>query len=438
MKIGLIAMSGVRAADPELTALGLTLPGFVERSELIASMPSLGLLTLAALTPDDLDVEYLEVADLRALGDLPTGFDLVAISSWTAQIRDAYALSDRYRAAGVPTVLGGLHVSMLPEEATLHATSIVIGDGESVWPQVVADFKAGRLQPEYRAGVFDLANSPIPRYDLLDTSRYNRLTVQTSRGCPHQCEFCASSVLLAPRYRVKPAERVLAEVRRIKELWPHPFIEFADDNSFINRRQAVELLDGLAAEKVKWFTECDVSIADDPSLLDLMRESGCRQVLLGLESPDAEGLSGLELRGDWKQRRQPDYERAIRTIQDHGITVDGCFVLGLDAHDEGVFDRVYEFAARTGLYDVQITVLTPFPGTPLYERLLRARRILEPGAWEKCTLFDVNFIPEQMSPRRLREGLIELGQRLYDPAFRAGRQKAFVDNWVKQKRGELA
>lgn len=435
MKVGLVAMSGVRAANPELTAIGLTLPGFVERSKVIASLPSLALLTLAALTPPDVEVEYSEIEDLRAEPDPVGDYDLVAIASYSAQILDAYRLADLYRARGVPVVMGGLHVSVLPEEARAHGAIPVVGEGEVTWPQVIADARRGRLAAEYRAPAeeFDLAAAPLPRYELLDPDRYNRITVQTCRGCPHRCEFCAGSILIAPTYRVKPVERVIAEIRRIKELWPEPFIEFADDNSFVARQEAKALLRALQAEKVKWFTEADISIAEDEELLDLMRASGCRQVLIGLESPDASGLDGLELRSNWKHRRWSRYESAIRLIQSHGVTVNGCFVLGLDGHTEAVFDAVYDFVARTGLYEVQITVMTAFPGTPLYHRLQEQGRILDEGAWDKCTLFDVNHVPTGMSPERLQWGLVELAQRLYDRDFIDARRRRFFDGLRRRR-----
>jgi len=437
MKIGLIAMSGVRVADTELMKFGLTLPGFVERSQVIASLPSLSLLTLAALTPPDVEVDYREIPDLQAEGELPGDYDLVAISSYTAQIDDAYRVADHYHERGVPVVMGGLHVSVLPAEARAHHATTVAGEGELSWPRVVEDFRRGRLQAEYApppGRSFDLAEAPLPRYELLDPARYNRLTVTTSRGCPHRCEFCASSILLTPHYRVKPVEKVIAEVRRIKELWPDPFIEFADDNSFVDRAHSRRLLSALRDEGVRWFTEADISIAQDPELLDLMSDSGCRQVLIGLESPGAEGLDGLELRSNWKLRRQPGYEAAIRAIQSKGITVNGCFVLGLDGHTEQVFDAVYDFVERVGLYEVQITVLTPFPGTPLYQRLAREKRLLREGAWERCTLFDVNFVPTGMAPERLRAGLIDLARRLYDRAFIEERRKRFFRELRRARR----
>ncbi len=434
MKIGLIAMSGVRAANPELTKIGLTLPGFVERSRVIASLPSLSLLTLAALTPPDVEVEYREIPDLDAEPETPRDYDLVAISSYSAQIGDAYRVADVYTARGVPVALGGPHVTALPAETIARGAAAVVGEGELTWPRVVADARAGRLAPEYRApdgAAYDLADAPVPRYELLDPARYNRLTVQTSRGCPHRCEFCGGSILLTPRYAVKPAEQVIAEIRRIKESWPSPFIEFADDNSFVSRPESRRLLAALRGEDVKWFTECDVSVADDPELLDAMRESGCRQVLVGLESPGRAGLDGLELRGNWKLARHEGYERAIRAIQERGITVNGCFVLGLDGQDERIFDDVYDFVERTGLYEVQITVLTPIPGTPLYDRLRRAGRILAEGAWDRCTLFDVNFAPTGMSPDRLQWGMVDLARRLYDAEFIKQRRERFFQQMKK-------
>lgn len=430
MRIGLIAMSGIRAASEELMAVGLTLPGVVERSRIVASMPSLSLLTLAALTPPDVEVEYHEIHDLRKHGDLPSGFDLVAIATFTAQVFDAYAVARHYRERGVPTVMGGLHVTKLPDEALQHCTSVVIGEAEPLWPTVVDDARHGRLKQRYQMPVgfeYDLRESPLPRFELLDASRYNRVTVQTSRGCPHLCDFCASSIFLTNRYKLKPVERVLAEVRRVKELWPQPFVEFADDNSFVHKAHYRELMTALRDARIGWFTEADISVADDPELLDLMRESGCRQVLIGLESPSEAGLNGVEVRRNWKLRQRSRYEQAVHAIQSHGITVNGCFILGLDGDGEEVFDSIYSFCDRTALFEVQLTVLTPFPGTPLYDRLLREGRILEPGAWQKCTLFDVNHRPTRMSPERLQQGLIELAKRVYDPQFVQHRRERFFE-----------
>jgi len=433
VKIGFIAMSGVRAHNEELTRLGLTLPGFIDRNRIIASLPSLGLLTLAGLTPKKFAVEYHEIADLRKLPELPGHFDLVAISTFTAQFKDACAVADFYRAKGVPVVMGGITASSLPEETARHCNSVIIGEGEPLWPEVLRDFENGRLKPFYTqspSGQFDLQDAPIPRFDLLDPDKYNRITVQTSRGCPHKCEFCASSILLTSKYKLKPVEKVIAEIREIKKIWPRPFIEFADDNSFVHREHYKRLLRELAKEKLRWFTEADVRVAEDEELLGLMRDSGCQQVLIGLESPGGASLQGVELKSNWKARQQTFYKNAISKIQSYGVTVNGCFILGLDGDTPEVFDDVYEFVRDSGLYEVQVTFMTAFPGTPLYRRLKAEGRIIRDGAWELCTLFDVNFRPANMTVAELQDGFLGLVKRLYS-AEETDRRRGRFKNALK-------
>lgn len=427
MKIGMFPLSGIRVCDEELLSLGLTLPGFVERSKTIASLPSLGLLTLAGMTPDHHTIEYVEVPDVKNMATLPRDIDLAAISTYSAQIDEAYELARWYRDLGIPTVIGGTHVTAVPEEAAKHCDAVVVGEGECSWLQVLDDADNGCLQQIYRpdAAGFDLADAPMPAFELLDISKYNRLTVQTSRGCPHHCEFCASSVVLTNQYKQKPVEKVLAEIDRIMTIWEHPFLEFADDNSFVNHAYWKELLTQLKGKKLRWFGETDLSVADDEELLDLMRETGCAQVLIGLESPVETGLAGLELHNDWKYRRFPEYMDAIRTIQSHGITVNGCFIIGLDGHTPAIFDRVFDFVRAAELYEVQITVMTAFPGTPLYARLAQEDRLLEPENWKKCTLFDINYTPKDMTVDELHDGFKRLAVEMYSAAFTAWRRDRF-------------
>lgn len=435
MKIALIAMSGIRVCDEELLRLGLTLPGFVERSKIIASLPSLGLLTLAGMTPKKHNIEYIEIPDVREIGTPPDGFDLVAISSYSAQIDEAYELAKRYKETGLPVVIGGPHVSCLPEEASEYCDAVVIGEGELSWLKVLGDFERGSLKPLYGSTEesFDLNDAPVPAFELLDISKYNRLTVQTSRGCPHRCEFCASSVALVRKYKQKPMNRVLNEIDKILDIWKHPFIEFADDNTFVDKRYWKELLSKLKERKIRWFTETDISVSEDEELLTLMSESGCAQVLIGLESPVEAGLDGLEISNNWKLNKWSRYKDAIRTIQSHGITVNGCFIIGLDGQGPEIFDRVIDFVKESELYEVQVTIPTAFPCTPLYERLKNEKRLLHEKDWKKCTLFDINFIPRNMSPEILARGFKDLVVKLYSEDFTRLRR----DNFKKRLKKHL-
>lgn len=443
MKIGLIAMSGVRAYNEELTKLGLTLPGFVERNKIIASLPSLGLLTLAGMTPREFDLEYLEISDIRQMKELPNSFDLVAISSYTAQIDEAYELSSLYRKKGIKTIIGGPHVSWEPEEAKEYCDCVVIGEGEATWQKLLSDFKKNNLKPFYKSkdDDFNIKDAPMPRFDLLNIKKYNRLTVQTSRSCPHRCEFCAASVLITNKYKQKPAHKVLEEIREIKRTWKHPFIEFADDNTFVNKKYWKDLLPSLAKENIRWFTETDISIAEDVELLKLLRESGCAQVLIGLESPVKSGLDGLELKSNWKYKQLERYKKAVSTIQSHGITVNGCFILGLDGHTNEIFNKVFDFVKESGLYEVQITILTPFPGTELYRRFQKEGRLIKERDWKKCTLFDLTFQPENMSLEELEKGFRDLAEKIYSAEFtqlRRSRYKNALKEILREKRENIA
>jgi radical SAM superfamily enzyme YgiQ (UPF0313 family) len=433
VRIGLIAMSGVRVRTPELAALGVTLPQFVSRGKVIASLPSLGLLTVAALTPPDVEVAYLEVQEVDPHAPLEQ-FDLVGISSFTAQIDEAYDLADRYRAAGVPVVLGGLHVSLVPDEAAGHADSIVVYGAEGAWPRLVDDFRCGRLQPRYdglRAGVFEPPNYARPRFDLLRGRPYNRMTVQTSRGCPLDCEFCAASLRITSAFQQKPVALVVEEIRAAREVIEHPFFEFADDNTFLNKKWGKEFLRAITPLGLNWFTETDISVADDDELLDLLAESGCRQLLIGLESPEAADLEGVDPH-DWKRKRCGRYLEAIDRIQSRGVTVNGCFVLGLDNHTPEIFPRIKEFVERSRLLEVQLTVMTPFPGTPLYQRLAREGRLLRPRYWDRCTLFDVTYKPRGMTVEQLEEGIRWLFGEIYNEREFTRRKRNYMEI-VKQR-----
>jgi len=432
VKIGLIAISGVRVRTETLAQMGISLPGFVNRGKVIASLPSLGLLTVAALTPEEFDVEYLEFDQLPDPEDIPE-FDLVGISSFTARINAAYRLSAMYRQRGIPVVLGGLHVALAPDEAQANADSIVIGGAEGAWPQLLSDFKNGNMKSRYHGlmkDVFTPENYVFPRFDLLQDREYNRLTVQTSRGCPLRCDFCAASMHITSSFQQKPVDLVVREIEASKGILENPFYEFADDNTFINKNWSKEFLRKLIDQDIRWFTETDISVADDEELLSLIAKSGCKQILIGLESPVVKDLEGMNP-NNWKFKRAEHYLEAIEKIQSHGVSVNGCFVLGLDGHDTSIFEKVKDFVEQSRLIEVQITVLTPFPGTQLFDRLKKEGRLLEDEYWDRCTLFDVTYEPKHMSKEELENGMQWLFNELYSEEAFQKRKRHYV-NYVKE------
>lgn len=418
MKLGLLAMSGVRVIDPELAWLGVTLPQFVARGYVVASLPSLSLLTIAAMTPAEIEVEYVEIPHIADLNvDAMPDFDAVAISSYSAQIGEAYTLADQLRARGTKVIMGGPHVTAMVDEALAHADAVVCGEAEPHWVQVIDDLRAGELKRVYRsdpdAPLFDMTTGPIPRFDLLDPENYNRIPIQTSRGCPHDCEFCAGSKNFGPGYRQKTVDQVVQEIEAVCEIWHRPFIEFADDNLFVDHAWGRELLERIAPLGVRWFAETDISIADAPDLLAALRPAGCYQLLIGLESASRDKLRALDATG-WKSRHAERYVDAVRTIQATGVTVNTCFIVGLDGDTPEVFDGIRAFVDTAEPLEVQVTVLTPFPGTRLFHRLADEGRLDATPFWHKCTLFDVNFTPKGMTKDELRRGLYALFSDLYD------------------------
>jgi radical SAM superfamily enzyme YgiQ (UPF0313 family) len=423
-----LALSGVRVKNQEMLKLGMTLPGFVDRSKVIASLPSLGLLTLASWTPGHWSISYLEYDDQKDQiyqHICNTKPSLIAISALTARINEAYELADLLRANGFKVILGGLHVTAMPDEALLHADAVVVGDGEATWQALLHDFENGNLKKQYNSfstkPSYTLSHARVPRYDLLDVKKYNRLTLQTSRGCPLDCHFCGASRLLGP-YRLKPLERIREELNAILEIWPKPFIELADDNTFVSKVWAKELARLFCEYPIKWFTETDISVADDDELLELLSKSGCKQLLIGLESAKSHALQNMDSKS-WKHNQFKTYREKIQKIQSYGISVNGCFILGFDSDDESIFDYTLEFVDRCELSEVQITLLTPFPGTPLFRSLKKENRLLKEKFWDECTLFDVTFKPNQMSPERLESGFHDLMRCMYQTERVSDRKK---------------
>ncbi len=404
-------MSGLRVREREMLELGMSLPALASRATAIASLPPLGLLTLAALTPEGWETTLHEceggvgaLAHRLAL-DRP---DLVAISALTPSINDAYVLADALRAEGIRVVIGGLHATAMPHEVAEHADAAVIGDGEPVWPDLLGDAAADRLRPLYQAPrPFDLCSAPVPRFDLVDGRPRPRYTIQTARGCPLACDFCGASRLLGP-FREKPVELIEQELSALTGAHGARTIELADDHTFVGRRDPLPLLAAFERAGVRWFTEADWRIGERPALLDRLAASGCVQVLIGVETlvPRHAGMGA-------KAAPLSRVMDAVAAIQDRGVAVIGCFVVGGDGEDFESLHALGEFLVEAPFADLQLTLETPFPGTGLRVRLGREGRLLRDRGWEACTLFDVAFRPDRMSVEQLESGFRNLVRMVF-------------------------
>jgi radical SAM superfamily enzyme YgiQ (UPF0313 family) len=411
--VAFVTFTGLRVREDSLRELGMTLPGLHRRATALSQLPALGLLTLAGLTPDEWTFSYHEAeddpADLieRVAAERP---HLVAVSALTASINDAYRFCAMLRRREIRVVLGGLHVTACPQEAARFGDSVVIGEGEPIWPQLLADATAGILQPVYHATApFDLARSPIPRFDLLGARQPPRFTLQTERGCPFACDFCGASRMLG-RFREKPLSNVQAELNAIASHSTSPWLELADDNTFAGNRDSEALLELLGASGARYFTESDWRIGERPDVLRKLSSSGCVQVLIGIES--------LVFRYPGMGAKQAELDRvmtAVQAIQDAGVAVNGCFILGADGETLQSLERLTEFILDSPFAEVQLTLQTPFPGTALYERLQREGRLLPNRDWSHYTLFDVTYQPDRMSVADLEHGFEDTVRVVFAP-----------------------
>ena len=362
----------------------------------------IGLVTLAALTPPDVEVviknESVDEIDLDA------DVDVVGITGYTAQITRGYQLADEFRKRGVTVMLGGIHVSLNPDEAERHADAILVGEAEGMWPQMLADFQANCLKKRYQLAAYpDMSvNQVIPRYDLIDRAKYiqppnvksNLIPIQTARGCPHHCDFCSVVQFLGRKFRMKPIPHVLQEIERCGS----NYLFFSDDNVIGNFDHARAFFKAITPLNVKWMGQFPSTIGRHPELIDLAAKSGCFLLFIGFETIVMESLR--EVGKSFNQRQ--NYHEVIRRILDAGITPFGSFAFGFDHDDPDVFDRTLAFADDAHMPLASWFILTPLPGTVLYQRLSEQGRILDRN-WHNYDLSRAVFRPAQMSAEELEE-----------------------------------
>ena len=361
--------------------------------------------TIAGLTPSDWDVEIHDARTTPVDYDRKVG--LVGITSYTADITSACEIADGFRSKGVKVVMGGVHVSALPDEARQHADSIVVGEAEAVWERLLRDCEKGELKTIYKSNtLIEMSDMVIPRRDLLNRSMYSSFySVQATRGCPFNCEFCTVTAFFGQEFRTRPIDEV---VREVKGLESKEFF-FIDDNITGRAGFAKKLFKELIPLNCKWGGQTTLNFAKDEELLSLYAKSGGRYAFIGFETLSDDNLSKIS-----KSWNSPDgYREAIKKIHGVGINIVGSFILGLDGDSPDVFKRTYNFIMETKIDAAQFHILTPFPGTKLYDDMIKNDRITD-SDWSKYHTGEVVFKPAKMTARELQEGYWWIYHKTYN------------------------
>jgi radical SAM superfamily enzyme YgiQ (UPF0313 family) len=355
---------------------------------------------LAALTPEHHEVRIVE----EEWEDVPISNnpDLVGLSLMTANAPRGYWMADRFREKGARVVIGGIHPSVLPEEAAAHADAVAVGEGEGTWPQIVADAEAGRLEPLYKAGApVDLASQPHPRRNLMKDRRFmNVAPVTTTRGCPYRCEFCTVSAVFGSKIRHYPISWVVEDIRRSKAKY-HLIL---DDNVVGRPAYAEELFKALRPLGIRWVGQASMSFACNDALMRLASESGCRGLLFGLETVSETSMKRMRKSFTGLQ----EVREGIRAVQARGVRFHASVVFGFDSDDQAIFPETVDFLVQARVHSATFNILTPYPGTDVYARLKAEQRLLTED-WSHYDHTTVVFRPRNMSPLELATG--HLGAR---------------------------
>ena len=364
---------------------------------------------IAALTPPDFQVALLDDRVEPIPPDCAA--ELVAITVDTYTARRAYQIADSFRARGIPVVLGGLHVSLLPDEAQPHADAVVVGDAEGAWPKVIEEFRAGRLAPRYGSTFGTPQAGVLPRRDLFRGKGYLPISlVQFSRGCSLACNYCSVASYFNRQHHCRDPGEVAEEIRKAGS----KAVLFVDDNIVLDRYRAKELFRALKPLHIRWVSQASVDMVEDDELMGLMAQSGCMGQLIGFESIDPDALEWMNKKTN--TRRFDRYEKALASLRRFGLQTWASFILGNDHDTEETIRQTVSFATRSKFTLGFFHLLSPYPGTPLYELLRRENRLLFDGRWWDHPDFTYNtaaFVPRNLTPARLSELTVWANREFY-------------------------
>ncbi|CAN5568690.1 radical SAM protein [soil metagenome] len=371
-------------------------------------LPGLTFPMLAAVTPDDCELRLVS----ETVHDIPFDepWDLVGVTGMGSGIVRGWEIADEFRRRGRTVVMGGIAATLAgPELSLRHADAVVLGEAEETWPRVIRDVQDGKLDSVYQAERRPpIDQLPVPRYDLMDRSRLGKWRpVQATRGCPYTCDYCSITAFFDQRYRKRPVDQVVRDVRAAKRAGSR-YIAFIDDNIGVDWKYCAELWEALIPEKILWISQCSLHIADRPEMLKLARRSGCRLLSFGIESVNPESLR--EHDKEWN--RPERYREAVRTIKRHGIEVSTEMIIGMDGDDASVFQRTFDFIMQNEIMVPRIHILTPVPGTPLYERMQREGRMISED-FGRYSGGQVIFRPRHLDPEELQAGYWKLYEQVF-------------------------
>jgi radical SAM superfamily enzyme YgiQ (UPF0313 family) len=371
-------------------------------------LPGLTLPMLAAVTPSNVNLRMV----FETVEDIPFNehWDLVGLTGMGSGIVRAWQIADQFRGRGVKVVIGGIAASLCPPDWSLgHADALVIGEAEELWPQVIKNFEGGRLQSIYRmARRPPIEDLPLPRYDLLAKSKIGFWSpVQATRGCPFTCNFCSITSFFEGTYRKRPVDQVVRDVRVAKKFGTR-YIAFIDDNIGVDFDYCANLWETLIPEKIIWMSQCSLHITEKPDMMELAHRSGCRVLSFGIESINQNSLEAID-----KEWNRPErYQDAIQALRKHGIEVSTEMVIGLDGDDPSIFQHTFDFIIKNKIPVPRVHIITPVPGTPLYENLNSRGRIL-PTRFSDYTGGKVVFRPIHFQPEDLEKGYWKLYEKLF-------------------------
>ena len=368
-------------------------------------LPQMSLALLASLTPSEIDISITD--ELVQPIDFDKEADLVGITVNTKTARRAYEIADEFRSRSVPVVLGGIHPKVARHEAIQYANAIVLGEAEGKWMRLLEDFKNGSLKQVYSSDKFPrLELSPSPRRELFQSVKYDTVNlVQTSRGCPYACHFCSVSSLYGKGIRLRPVDNVIAEIKTLKG----NKLFFVDDNIVGKTGYAKQLFTRLIPLKKKWIGQASITVANKKEMLKLLYKSGCEGLFVGFETSSIDTLKEMGK----IQNINTNYFESVKKLHDNGISILGSFIVGFDSDDKFCFENLLEFVATSKIDVVDISILTPYPGTVLYERMKAQKRLINDKWWLKYDADEVVYQPKLMTREELSQGRISTLREIY-------------------------